>query len=104
MQIKFNDTPVGNQQDYLCAVLSSLSSLAEAHRRYCSAEGVIRSVYHQEIIFHHELAVKTILRVLSFNLNRTLVTEHNLERFWRDGLRGFEDFLIEYEDEFDTEK
>ena len=49
MELRFKDTIDGREQDYLCALLMSLSMMSDCYERSRGSEGVNRTNLYQEM-------------------------------------------------------
>ena len=80
MELRFMDTIEGREQDYLCALLMSLSMMSDCYERSRGSDGVNRNNLYQEMKFHHQMAIKTALRLLGCTAhNVTIASTENIQ-------------------------
>lgn len=97
MELRFKDTIDGREQDYLCAILMSLSMMADCYERSRGSEGVNRMNLYQEMKFHHQMAIKTSLRLLGCAAhNVTIASTENIQMISDEGYTGLYKVLKKY--------
>lgn len=102
MELRFKDTIDGNNQDYLCALLMSLSMMSNCYERSRGSEGVNRMNLYQEMKFHHQMAIKTALRLLGCAAhNVAIASPENILLISEDGYTGLDKVLEKYRSDLD---
>lgn len=105
MELCFQDTYDGREQDYVSAILVSLSMMADCYNRSLGSNGVNRLNYLQEMKFHHEMAVKTTLRLLGCAAhNVTMASTENIGLIMEHGHQGMQKVLNKYKADFALEE
>ena len=102
MELRFKDTIDGREQDYLCAILMSLSMMSVCYERSRGSEGVNRTNLYQEMKFHHQMAIKTSLRLLGCAAhNVTMASTENIRMISDEGYTGLDKVLEKYRADLD---
>lgn len=102
MELRFMDTIEGREQDYLCALLMSLSMMSDCYERSRGSDGVNRNNLYQEMKFHHQMAIKTALRLLGCAAhNVTIASPENIQMISDEGYVGLDKVLEKYRADLD---
>lgn len=102
MELSFKDTVAGHEQDYLCALLMSLSMMSDCYERRRGSNGVSSYNLYLEMRFHHQMAIKTALRLLGCSAhNVTMASPENILMISDEGHTGLDKVLEKYKDDLE---
>ena len=86
----------------ICAILMSLSMMSDCYERSRGSEGVNRTNLYQEMKFHHQMAIKTSLRLLGCVAhNVTMASTENIRMISDEGYIGLDRILEKYSADLD---